>query len=283
MTNLVSIIVPCYNLSQYLPETLDSVIAQTYQNWECIIINDGSIDDTEKIAKPYVDRDKRFKYIYQNNQGVSSARNNAIRNSTGTYILPLDADDLIAPQYIEEAVEILTKYDDVKIVHCNYRNFGKAKGSVRPKFSIKKLLIENMIVCTSIFRRKDFNNTDGYNESMIHGIEDWDFWLTLLSNGGKVYKIPKFYFFYRIRFNSRQRSIDQERYNLLKNQLYLNHHQLYFQIFGNPIDIYNKHYKILDSPYYSIARNINRRIRILRNLLLRFFEVIKALSKTTFK
>ena len=81
MIYLVSIIIPCYNLSQYLPETLDSVLAQTYQSWECIIINDGSIDNTEKITKLYVDKDKRFKYIYQNNQGVSSARNNGIRNS----------------------------------------------------------------------------------------------------------------------------------------------------------------------------------------------------------
>ena len=129
-----------------------------------------------------------------------------------------------------------------------------------------------MIVCTSFFRRKDFDTTNGYNENMIHGMEDWDFWLALLSNGGKVYKIPKFYFFYRIRSNSRQRSIDEERFNSLKNQLYLNHHQLYFEVFGNPIDIYNKHYKILDSPYYSVARIINRPIKIFKNLLLRFFK-----------
>ena len=146
MIYLVSIIIPCYNLSQYLSETLDSVLAQTYQSWECIIINDGSIDNTEKIAKLYVDKDKRFKYIYQNNQGVSSARNNGIRNSLGIYILPLDADDLIAPQYIEEAVLILNNYNDIKLVHCNYQNFGEVKGKVYPKFSIKKLLTANMIV-----------------------------------------------------------------------------------------------------------------------------------------
>lgn len=272
MTYLVSIIVPCYYLAKYLPETLDSVLAQTYQSWECIIVNDGSIDETEKVANLYLDKDKRFKYIYQSNQGVSSARNNGIRNSLGTYILPLDADDLIAPQYIEEAVQILNKYDDVKIVNCNYQNFGEVKGSVYPKFSIKKLLTENMIVCTSFFRKKHFDETNGYNENMIHGIEDWDFWLTLLSNGGQVYTIPKFYFFYRIRSNSRQRSINQEKYNLLKNQLYLNHHQLYFTAFGNPIDIYNKHFKILGSWYYSIARIINKQIRMLKKLILTYFK-----------
>lgn len=267
MTHLVSIIIPCYNLAQYLPETLDSVLAQTYQNWEGIIVNDGSVDDTEKIAKLYLSKDKRFKYIYQKNQGVSSARNNGIRNSLGNYILPLDADDFIAPQYLEEAVKIFNQDNDIRIIHCNYQNFGEIKSKVYPKYSIKKLLTENMIVCTSFFKRKDFDNTKGYNEDMMHGIEDWDFWLTLLSSGGKVYKIPKFYFFYRIRSNSRQRSIDEKTYDLLKNQLYLNHHQLYFQVFGNPIDIYNKHYKILDSPYYFLARIINRQVRNLKSFI----------------
>lgn len=254
MTNLVSIIVPCYNLFQYLPETLDSVIAQTYQNWECIIINDGSIDDTEKTAKLYVDRDRRFKYIYQNNQGVSSARNNAIRNSTGTYILPLDADDLIAPQYIEEAVQILNNSNDIKIAYCNYEMFGEQKKTIKPDLSLKNMLIQNVIVCTSLFRRKDFDIVNGYNEKMISGMEDWDFWLSILGKDGKAYKIEKTLFFYRIRSKSRQRSISQEQYELLKNQLHLHHHDLYFHVFGNPIDIYKKLNIVKESLFFKIIK-----------------------------
>ena len=72
---LVSIIVPCYNQAQYLPETLDSVLAQTYPYWECIIVNDGSPDNTEEIAKHYCEKDSRFKYVYKENGGLSSARN----------------------------------------------------------------------------------------------------------------------------------------------------------------------------------------------------------------
>lgn len=269
MNQLVSVIVTCFNLAQYLGETLDSVLAQTYQNWECVIVNDGSTDETEEICQSYLDMDSRFKYIYQNNQGVSSARNNGIKSSSGVYILPLDADDIIAPNYIEEAVEILNQNDQIKIVYCDFQNFGESLSKNYPKFSVKKILIENMIFCTAFFRRSDFDKTNGYNEKMNQGIEDWDFWLIILAQGGEVHKIPKIYFYYRIRNNSRQRSIDEKTYALLKNQLYLNHQDFYFQVFGNPIDIYNKYYKITDSKYYQLAKSINRILNNIKKLILK--------------
>ena len=105
MQPLISIIVPCYNKAVYLTDALDSVLNQTYLNWECIIIDDGSPDATASIAKEYLNKDKRFKYYYQDNQGVSLARNNGIKRSSGKFILPLDADDIIEPTYIEKALK----------------------------------------------------------------------------------------------------------------------------------------------------------------------------------
>jgi glycosyltransferase involved in cell wall biosynthesis len=93
MSNLlVSIIVPCFEQAQYLDEALLSVLDQTYTHWECIIVNDGSSDNTEEIAKRWVEKDGRFLLINKNNEGVCIARNTAIEKAKGVYILPLDAD-----------------------------------------------------------------------------------------------------------------------------------------------------------------------------------------------
>ncbi|HEU4496898.1 MAG TPA: glycosyltransferase family 2 protein, partial [Flavobacterium sp.] len=97
----MSIIVPCFNQSQYLGEALQSVSEQTYTDWECIIVNDGSPDDTEEVSKEWCEKDARFKYLYKENGGLSSARNAGIAVAGGEYILPLDADDKIAPEYAE--------------------------------------------------------------------------------------------------------------------------------------------------------------------------------------
>lgn len=117
-STLVSIIVPCYNQAIYLSETLDSVLNQIYNNWECIIVNDGSTDNTKDVALSYCNRDSRFLYIEQENAGLSAARNAGVIRSRGEFILPLDSDDKIAPAYIYKAVECFEKDDSLKIVYC---------------------------------------------------------------------------------------------------------------------------------------------------------------------
>ncbi len=89
---LISVIVPCYNQAQYLDECLQSVLDQTYQDWECIIVNDGSPDNTEEVAKKWLAKDSRFKYFYKENGGLSSARNAGIKDSIGQFIFFLDFD-----------------------------------------------------------------------------------------------------------------------------------------------------------------------------------------------
>ena len=119
---LVSIITPCYNQAQYLSEALDSVLRQTFANWECIIVNDCSSDNTEEVAMSYCNKDARFRYCpLDHNQGLCTARNNGIGMSSGKYILPLDADDIIADCYLEEAVKnivsniALNKAEEIRV------------------------------------------------------------------------------------------------------------------------------------------------------------------------
>ena len=128
MQKLVSIIVPCYNQAIYLTECLNSVLNQTYSNWECLIIDDGSPDNTFEIANLFIEKDKRFKYFKKENGGLSSARNFGIKQSFGEFILPLDADDKIHQDYISEVVKIFVKDEtitvaiDLSIVDNNKRS-----------------------------------------------------------------------------------------------------------------------------------------------------------------
>jgi len=226
--NLISVIVPCYNQAQYLPATLDSVFAQTYLNWECIIVNDGSTDNTEGIAKQYCQIDNRFKYLSKDNGGLSSARNAGINNSLGEFILPLDSDDLIAPQYIEKALEYFHNSPTTKLVYCKAQLFGIDNGEWRlPDYKYTDLLFENMIFCSAIYKRADYENTGGYNENILQGLEDWDFWLSLIDESDIIYCLPETCFYYRIRHESMLRSLTNENGMVLRRKIYFNHNEKY--------------------------------------------------------
>lgn len=224
---IVSIIVPCYNQGHLLCDALDSVLMQTYIDWECIIVNDGSTDNTESVALAYCEKDARFMYFYQDNQGVIASRNNAIRKSNGRYILPLDGDDKIAPTYLEKAVPIISNNPKVSIVYCLVEQFGEKEGLYfLPEFEINRMLLDNCIVVTALFRRSDYDNTKGYNPNMKKGLEDWDFWLSILELGGTAYRIDEVLFYYRIQNSSRNKSLNPV-VDKLKIRMIKNHFKLY--------------------------------------------------------
>lgn len=120
--NLVSIIVPCYNQGKFLNHSLGSVFNQTYTNWECIVVNDGSVDNSEEIAKSWVDKDSRFKYYYKENSGVSATRNFALNKAKGSYIQFLDADDYLNEKKLELSLKALNKSNSTieKLVITNF-------------------------------------------------------------------------------------------------------------------------------------------------------------------
>ena len=118
----VSIIIPVYKVEKYLPECLNSVLAQTFQNWEAICVNDGSPDGCGKILAEYARKDDRIKVISQANQGVSVARNTALKAATGEYFCFLDSDDLLHPDFLKILLEALQKYD-VKVIGADFQMF----------------------------------------------------------------------------------------------------------------------------------------------------------------
>lgn len=233
MLPLVSVIVPCYNQGQFLDEALNSVLYQTYTNWECIIINDGSEDNTEKIAETWTSKDNRFKYISITNAGVSNARNVAIQSAKGEFILPLDADDKIAEEYIKLAIQSFKDDATLKLVYCKVKRFGLKNDFWNLKtFSLKELALDNMIICSALYRKKDWEKVGGYDIKMIYGIEDWEFWISLLKNDGNVKCIDYLGFYYRIKEVSRQTELDFQRIQLMLSYINKKHAEFYIEQFG---------------------------------------------------
>ena len=261
MKPLISIIMPCYNQAKYIGEAIDSVLSQTFTNWELVIVDDGSTDDSYSIMKEYAGRDERILYIHQENQGLSAARNEGIKCSHGKYILPLDADDFIHKDYIGEAVDVLERMDDVKIVYCRAEHFGEKTGEWKlPKYNMMEMLYMNCIFCTAMYRRADFDQTSGYNTNMKYGWEDWDFWLSLLEKGGNVYQIPQIRFFYRVKKKSML--VDLKRQNDKNMEMALtimeNHLSLYRE---NYSALYNKYVDMINSRWcvlYVLARKVKK-------------------------
>lgn len=239
MKELVSVILPCYNQGIYLSEALESLIHQTYINWEAIVVNDGSQDCTEEVALTYTRKDKRFQYICQENKGLSAARNFGISKAKGKYILPLDSDDYLAPNYIKACVEILDKFPKYTLVYTQTHLCGiKDEIWNLPVYvDYKSFLLGNRIVCTALYRKEDCLKVGGYDEQMRVGLEDWEFYIRLLAKDKEVFQISEPLFFYRIKEVSMITECNKEE-NLRKVLLYIykKHFELYVTYYGLPID-----------------------------------------------
>lgn len=261
---MVSIIIPCYNQAKYLIETTNSVLNQEYNNWECIIINDGSTDNTDQVASELCNKDQRITLISQENTGVCTARNNAIMGSNGKYILCLDADDLISPNFLVETVNLLEQNNDIKVATSNVYFFGRRKGKLVPKsYSLEILLAQNQLVITSLFRRSDFNRVGGFSNSMSEGFEDWDFWIRMIKDGGKIECAEDAVFYYRLLRSSRNNNIDIEKENRLRFKLWDNHKELYSKYYVNPRDTF-EYAKIAQSKEFKIGKIVLKPLRLIK-------------------
>lgn len=279
-TPLVSVIVPCYNQQDYIDEALQSVYEQTYTNWECIIVNDGSQDKSEKKILDWISKDNRFRYYHKNNSGVAESRNYAIKQSRGEYIVPLDGDDKLHRNYIRVAIQSFDKSPNTKLVYCDPTMFGSRNDIIKSRaYSFEALLTDNTIPCTGVYRREDFNRTQGYNTNMTYGLEDWDFWLSLLHKDDLVIKLNDNLVFYRIKDISRSTVLKEQndKNEAMLLQLFKNHSEKYLEFF-NPLRdrINHLHYKqefedLRKSKEYKIGTVIYRPYYFIKKVLKRIF------------
>ena len=248
----VSIIIPCYNQGKYVAEAINSALRQTFKDIEIVCVNDGSADNSVEIIKSFENKYKNFIFLNnEENRGVIYSRNFAIKNCNGTYILPLDADDIIEPTYVEKAVKILDNNPNIGIVYCKAKIFGNYDKywNLKP-FNKSDILYENCIFCSALFRKSDFLKIGGYNNNMKYGCEDYDLWLSFIEQGLEVFQINEILFSYRQYDETSRTTISLKNKKEIWNNLIKNHINLYLNdenflerlIFSNPIKT-NKKYK----------------------------------------
>jgi glycosyltransferase involved in cell wall biosynthesis len=207
---MVSIIVPCYNYGQYVLEALQSISDQGFRDWECIIVNDGSTDNSQTVIESFISGDPRFTLINIPNSGVSVARNTGVAHSRGKYIFPLDADNRMFPDCIGRCLEEFRKNPAIRLVYSEAELFGAEKGLWKlPPFDYKTMLKYNMIDNSCLFLRQDFDRVGGYRTNMVHGLEDWDFFIALLHGIGpdQIVKIGDPLYYYRVNTSGRRMTV----------------------------------------------------------------------------
>lgn len=215
----ISVIIPCYNQAHFLDETLQSVIEQTYSNWECIIVNDGSPDETEIISQKWVAKDSRFKYAYKKNGGLSSARNVGLEIATGDFVQFLDADDYLDCTKLALSINAVTQNNEYDIVITNFRMFEKSPihSSIpyctltADLFNFDDLLYKweesfTIPIHCGLFKASLFHYFRFPEQ--LKAKEDWIMWIALYKNNCSTFFINKPMALYRKSPHSMTQSVD---------------------------------------------------------------------------
>lgn len=228
----VSVIIPCYNLGEFLGEAIESVHAQTFTDYEIIIVDDGS-DDPETLIKLTELKNLGLQIIKTENKGVAAARNHGIALAKGKYILPLDADDVIEPTYLEKVFAVFNERPGVSIVYCDQLMFGECDSQVSlPDYDSRRILVQNLLCVSGVFHKSDWVKVGGYCESMVFGWEDWEFWIAMSRLAPTVVKIAEPLFLYRIRTKSRDSSLNLPKKLAMFGLIAWRHKPVYFSNLG---------------------------------------------------
>jgi glycosyltransferase involved in cell wall biosynthesis len=273
MTPIISIIIPCYNQGHYLNEALESVaLCNDKDIYEAIIVNDGSTDsNTLNVLKEL--ETKGFNIINQVNKGLGSARNAGIRAAKGKYILPLDCDNKIKPEYIYEGIRLLDEDSTLDVVHGNAEYFGEKTGILESgNLNLQRLMIENYIDACAVFRKSAWEKLGGYDENMpVMGYEDWDLWLRIAFQGGNFAYVNKILFSYRYTAKSMIHTIQKDKltkvfeYMEKKHSRYLNRVYLNKLIFFTASQKKSLAFYLAFKTYFPRVSNILRKAGIMKN------------------
>lgn len=195
---LVSIITPFYNAGKYFEETFNSVMNQTFPWFEWIIIDDGSTNEQDvTILEMFAKMDSRIRVIHQENGGLSSARNTGFNNANTSLVVPLDADDLISPQFVECLYWGLLYYPEAAWAYADSYGFQDQEYIWKHPFNAEQMKTENMLVATAMIRKADFEHIGGYKVEKWSYNEDWRFWLEMLREHKQPVHISSELFWYR--------------------------------------------------------------------------------------
>ena len=206
---VVSVIIPCWNQAVYLPTAIESILAQTFLDWELIVVDDGSPDDVPAAMERFAD-DHRIKLLRQENRGLSGARNAGIAASVGKYFFTLDADDEAEPTFTIETKTAMENNPDISIVYTDFvhtiMNADGTRSIIKthecPEFDLTLLLRQNIYINTVLQKREVWEAVGGYNSNMKYGWEDWNYAIDAAKHGFCAARLAKPLF--RYLFKSRE-------------------------------------------------------------------------------
>ena len=203
VSELVSVIVPSYNYGQFITHTLESLCDQSYSKWECVVVDDGSTDNTAEVVGRFVKRDNRFRFLQQENRRQAAARNNGLAHTRGEYLQFLDADDLIESRKLEQQVQFLQRNSATDIVYGDTRFFPTDRphellysmyGENKPwipglsgsgQQMVTPLTHRNIVMVGSTLTRKSLLDRVGGFDETLPPLEDWDLWLRCAIAGAR--------------------------------------------------------------------------------------------------
>lgn len=226
---LVSIITPCYNGEKYVAQTIRSVLAQTYTNWEMILVDDGSSDASARIIRQFAQSDPRIRLLQQENAGSAAARNVGIRAARGRYLALLDADDLWEPEFLEQQLAFMAEKNAL-CVCCAYRCIDETGKEVHPPVVPKKvittrdMLVRNHIGCLTGLYDTNAQGKVFLDESLKSIRDDYAFWLSIVQKEGKAYGNQACLARYRVLESSttgNKRKLIARQYDFYRNYLKL--------------------------------------------------------------
>ena len=200
---LISVLMPTYNCRPFLPESILCILAQTLEDFEFIIVDDGSSDDSQTLLQQYAARDGRIRVVRQDNSGVGAALNVALEMARGKYLARLDADDRTPPERFAEQVRFLDEHQDIAVVGGWYRTFGTAESKTielptKPNHVKAALIFRNPIHHANVMMRNQPFRDNGWRYSTRRRFpEDYDLWVTIAERHGLA-NIPRIHLDYRI-------------------------------------------------------------------------------------
>ena len=206
-TPTTSFIVTCHNLGAYLGETLDSLSAQTVQDFETVIVNDGSTDGATCLLLAALSH-PRTRVVHIERRGLPGARNAGVGHAVGRYLCMVDADDILEPTYLERSLREFESRPGLAFASHWLRAFGEETWDWTPTdWCFPALLHANTLNGAALMQRDMFERVGGFDETMVDGCEDWEFWIRVVEAGFQGAIIPEFLFRYRQRADSMSRSM----------------------------------------------------------------------------
>lgn len=200
---MISVVIPVFNMQEFLPDTIDSVLSQTSPPDQIIIVDDGSTDHSLEIARKYEKDNELIKVISQTNRGLPSARNTGIMWATGEYILPLDSDDVLLPNCLEVLTNVIRE-TNADVISPSFKQFGISNENIilMPNPTVEDFKTANRIGYCSAIKTSVLREVGGYSSKMVWGAEDYALWFDLLKRGKKFVTIPQVLWLYRTKESS---------------------------------------------------------------------------------